>query len=462
VNIRKIEGKTGTSYKITVSDGRGLDGKQIRHYLTWTPDPGMTELRTKKALQTVAADFERKIAQGYVADDHQTFEEYTEYVLSLKTRTGAKYRTIERYRQLLERINPAIGYMKLSDIRPQNLNAFYAELSQEGIRANGTKATAKVDIADLLKKRNIHYSSFAEQANIAPSTVRKIMLREAVTTSTAEKFSAALQIDCKKLFTFENDASPLSNKTILEHHRLISTVLAQAEKEMLIPYNAAHKATPPKLVRKEVECFQPEDVARIRECLKGEPIKWRTITHLLLITGCRRGEIMGLHWDAIDWANQQIEIDCALLYSPIRGVYEDTTKTSTTRFIKLPVETINLLRDYRQSYVELRFKNGDQWHETGYVFVQDNGEPMNPDSITQWLGKFSQRNDLPHINPHKFRHTMASLLYYNGFDSITISKRLGHAKVSTTIDIYSHIIKRADEKAADCIADVVLRPPKQA
>ena len=132
------------------------------------------------------------------------------------------------------------------------------------------------------------------------------------------------------------------------------------------------------------------------------------------------------------------------------------------RIHKLPVETINLLRDYRQWYVELRFKNGDQWHETGYVFVQDNGEPMNPDSITQWLGKFSQRNGLPHINPHKFRHTMASLLYYNGFDSITISKRLGHAKVSTTTDIYSHIIKRADEKAADCIADVVLRPPKQA
>jgi integrase len=57
---------------------------------------------------------------------------------------------------------------------------------------------------------------------------------------------------------------------------------------------------------------------------------------------------------------------------------------------------------------------------------------------------------------------MASLLYYNGFDSITISKRLGHAKVSTTTDIYSHIIKRADEKAADCIADVVLRPPRHA
>ncbi len=56
---------------------------------------------------------------------------------------------------------------------------------------------------------------------------------------------------------------------------------------------------------------------------------------------------------------------------------------------------------------------------------------------------------------------MASILYFNGVDSITISKRLGHAKISTTTDIYSHIMKQADEQAADCIADVMLRPKKQ-
>ena len=87
--------------------------------------------------------------------------------------------------------------------------------------------------------------------------------------------------------------------TSLEHHRLIHTILAQAEKEMLVPYNAADKAFPPKSSRKEVNYFQPEDISRIMDALETEPIKWRAITELLIVTGCRRGEIMGLKWDRV-------------------------------------------------------------------------------------------------------------------------------------------------------------------
>ena len=82
---------------------------------------------------------------------------------------------------------------------------------------------------------------------------------------------------------------------------------------------------------------------------------------------------------------------------------------------------------------------------------------MNPGNITQWLADFSKKYDLPPIHPHKLRHTMASLLISNGTDVLTVSKRLGHAQVSTTTDIYSHKIKEADERAAESIADVVLR-----
>ena len=69
----------------------------------------------------------------------------------------------------------------------------------------------------------------------------------------------------------------------------------------------------------------------------------------------------------------------------------------------------------------------------------------------------AKKHGLPPIHPHKFRHTMASLLISNGTDALTVSKRLGHSKVSTTTDIYSHAIKQADERAAESIADVILR-----
>lgn len=160
---------------------------------------------------------------------------------------------------------------------------------------------------------------------------------------------------------------------------------------MLVPYNAATKATPPKLEKKEAESFQLEEVERIRNCLESEPIKWKTATHLLLITGCRRGEIVGLKWDKVDWENSQIKIDRALLYSADCGIYEDSTKTSTTRFIKLPEETMQLLKEYKRWYTEQRILNADRWQKTNYLFVQEDGKPMNPDSLTDWLGN-SQRS----------------------------------------------------------------------
>ena len=106
----------------------------------------------------------------------------------------------------------------------------------------------------------------------------------------------ALQEPVDKLFIVGKTMEPLSNKTIKEYHRFIRVVLAQAEREMLVPYNAAARATPPKVKRKEVNYFQPEVLAEILKALEEEPLKWRMITHLLIITGCRRGEIMGLKW----------------------------------------------------------------------------------------------------------------------------------------------------------------------
>jgi len=456
-SIQKIERQYGISYKITVTHGRDATGKQKRSSITYVPEPGMTQKQIDREVQKRALDFERKITQGYVIDNKQTFGKYAEYVIDLKERNGAKHRTIVRYRDLMKRINQAIGHLKLTEIRPQHLNAFYKNLSEEGIRASGSTALAKVDLPALLKEKGVTRATVAAAANVAPMTVTAACQGKKISLAKAEAIAKALNKKTEQIFTVEKDTTPLSDKTITEYHRLISTILHQAEKEMLVPYNAASKATPPKLRKKEVNYFQVEEIERIRDALELEPIKWRVATHLLLITGCRRGEIMGLKWSKVDFFNNQIRIDSALLYSRSKGVYEDTTKTSTARYIALPEETMALLKEYSAWYQELQKANGDRWQNTGYLFVQDNGTPMHPDSLTGWLNKFSERHNLPHINPHAFRHTMTSILISKGMDIVSVSKRLGHAKVSTTTDIYSHLIMEADREAGDCLADVILR-----
>lgn len=411
-NIQPRKNKDGKiiSYSIRVHKGRDAYGKQLKPYsMTWVVPEGWTNSRIEKEVQAQAILFEQKCKEGTVADNKQTFEKYALYVIGLKERTGIKHRTIVRYNELLQRINPAVGHIKLSDLRPQHLNAFYEQLSKDGMN----KKTGK----------------------------------------------------------------KLSNKTIIEHHRLIRTILVQAEKEMLVMYNSASKATPPKLERTEANHFEIEDIENILFYSKSESLKWQLALNLLIFTGCRRGEIMGLKWSKVDFKNNQIKISTNLLYAKDRGIYEDTPKTEQSkRTITVPVELMELLKTYKKQYNEHRLALGSKWNSTNFLFTQENGNPMHPDTLTDYCNEFAKKYNklinkenegkkeseklklLPHINPHAFRHTQASLLFFVGADCTTISKRLGHSKVSTTTDIYSHLMQKADETASDTLADVLLRP----
>ena len=455
--IEKYNGKDGVSYRITVYAGFDTKGKRVRHRTNFKPTPGMTSRQIEKAVNKAAMDFERSIEQGFVLDNRQTFAEYAEYILDLKQRTGIKTRTLDRYRDLMIRINPAIGHIKLAELRPQHLNNFYKNLAEPGIRMSGGSAKAKIDLAAWLKRNDLTRGKLAEMAGISSTTAGIAVRGESIKIETAQAIARAMEKKVDSVFKVEKSMNPLADKTILEYHRLISTILAHAEKEMLVPYNAAAKATPPKVTRKDPNYFQPNTVFAILEALESEPLKWQLITHLLIVTGCRRGEIMGLKWEKVDFENRRIKIDRALVNSKSKGVIEESTKTRDVRYLTLPQESMDLLRQHKREQLRLQLLNGDRWIHSGYVFTTDNGDHMYPDSITNWLNDFSKRHGLPHINPHAFRHTVASVLLANGTDIVTVSKQLGHASITTTENFYSHIIEENKAKAAECIADVLIR-----
>lgn len=414
-NIQPRKNKDGKiiSYCIRVHKGRDTNGKQLKPYtMTFFFDEKWSEKKIQAELQKAATLFENECKKGFVADNKQTFERYANYVIDLKERIGVKHRTIVRYKELLERIKPAIGHYKLCDLKPQHLNAFYDQLSKDGInKATGGK---------------------------------------------------------------------LSSKTIIEHHRLIRTILAEAEKELLVPYNAASKATPPKNERKEANYIEIEDIERILFYSLQEPLKKQVALNLLIFTGCRRGEIMGLQWSDIDFKNNLINIKRTSLYSKDRGIYQDTPKTEQSkRSISVPAKVMELLRVYKKEYNTKRLALGTAWTDTGFILVQENGKPMHPDTLTDYCSSFRTKYNniiekenkdrpktnklplLPHINPHAFRHSQASMLILSGLDCATVSKRLGHANISTTTNIYTHILHEADRKASDKLENILLNQNKQ-
>lgn len=462
-SIKKIEGKTGTSFKITVTKGRDSNGKQIRHFKTWTPDRPMTPRQMEKEVQRVALDFEREIDLGFQADNRQTFEQYVNYFIQLREKRGTAKGTIERYHSFMKRIGPIIGHLKLQDIRPQHLNNFYQELEKPGTRdAFLYRATPRINFRDMLKEKGLTERAVIDGSHIAHSTMTRICNGGKVGLKKAEEIAAFLDMKVSDLFTVaqEHNDIPLTATTIRDYHSFICAVLGQAEKEMLIPYNPAKRATPPAAVETAPNYFQPETLARILEALEDEPPKWKTLIHLLVVTGCRRGEIAGLKWEKIDFARKEIKIDRSLQYLASTGAIEGPTKTRNTRYISIPDETVSLLRKYKQWQAEQKLKNGDRWKGEGYLFTQDDGRPIVPGTINGWLNRFARNHGLPHINPHAFRHTAASILISEGVDIVTVSKMLGHANTSMTTDVYSHIIEETKRKATECIADVMLRKKK--
>lgn len=459
-SIKKLEGKTGTSYKITVTKGRDSSGKQIRHFKTWAPDRPMTARQMEKEARRVAYDFEREIEQGYQADNRQTFERYARYVIELKERQGAARHSIRQYNDFMVRLSPAIGHMKLFEIRPQHLNALYKKLEEPGSRHTLDTAVSKVDLKELIAQCGSNQKAFGKMYGVSQKIMQRACHYESIKRTNAEKIAAGLGVKCADLFDITHTDKRLSPNSIRRLHSFVSCVLAQAEKEMLIPYNPAAKASPPAGEEHDPVYYQPEQIAAILEALEQEPIKWRAMINLFIVTGARRGEIMGLKWSKVDFENRQIKIDTSLSFLSGVGIFEGPTKTKNTRYVGLPVETVALLRKYRAWQQEQQLLNGDRWVVSDYVFTRNTGGALNPSSIGVWMEKFAERHGLPHIHPHAFRHSAASIMIAEGVDIVTVSKMLGHANTSMTTDTYSHMIEDAKRGATECIADVMLRKKK--
>ena len=172
------------------------------------------------------------------------------------------------------------------------------------------------------------------------------------------------------------------------------------------------------------------------------------MSYILIDTGCRRGELMGLQWNCVDLDKGIMMIRQALLYTKEKGTYVGPPKTGQPRAICLSPETIGVLKEYRTEQLRQKIRHADIWQDTGFLFTKDDGTPMHPDSITDWLNKFSEENDLPHIHPHAFRHTAASMMIANGVDLVNAAAELGHATASTTLNIYAHQVARARAEAS--------------
>ncbi len=254
----------------------------------------------------------------------------------------------------------------------------------------------------------------------------------------------------------EVNGKPLSPKTVRHVLSLVSDIFAYAVRMGIVRENPCVRVVLPKLVRKEKKIYTVEETVRLMELLRKEPVKYRAFFFLLIYSGCRRGELLGLEWRDVDFANCLISIRRTSCYTPDRGTYTDTTKTEQSkRTLKLPQEVMDILCELRDFQLRQADIFGDKWVESGRLFTKETGEPQHPNTSYHWLEKFCARNGLPFYGLHSFRHLFASLLVGNGVDIVTVSGVLGHSAVSTTSNIYCHMLEDARVRASDTVASAL-------
>lgn len=209
---------------------------------------------------------------------------------------------------------------------------------------------------------------------------------------------------------------------------------------------------------KEIQPYDDQEIKQLLIALQKAPIHWRVMITLALITGLRRGELLGLEWHYIDWETGVISVEQSVSLSPGGDAHVKEPKTKgSRRKVAIPSAMLRELQVYRAHKADEFEKIGDRWQGNGryVVFCHPDGKAFHQERPYLWFREFLKKNGLRYIRFHDLRHTSATLLINQGIYAKVISERLGHGNIGTTMNVYGHVLRTADQSAADKFESVL-------
>jgi integrase len=236
-------------------------------------------------------------------------------------------------------------------------------------------------------------------------------------------------------------------------HRVLHEALQQAVRWQLLARNPAAAVRPPKVERKQMHVLDAVATAEMIEAAR--PYSAFVPVLLGALCGLRRGEIAALRWRNVDLDAGQIAI-VASVEQTKAGCREKETKSGRVRTVALSATVVEELRQHRLKQAEGLLRLGIRRHDDHHVVTQADGAPLQPNSIGHAFMMFLQATGLQRIRFHDLRHSHATQMLAAGVHPKIASERLGHAKVGTTLDLYSHVLPGMQADAAARV-DVAIR-----
>lgn len=247
------------------------------------------------------------------------------------------------------------------------------------------------------------------------------------------------------------------------HHK----ALKYAVKMDLIPFNPADKVERPKKQRYIADYYRQEELERLLEASKDHP--YSLLIQTAAFYGLRRGEVVGLKWDAIDSEQGTISVKRTVTSTIIDGKYQEFEQQSAKT--KSSLRALPLIGSFREYFLQVKEAQelnkqvcGNCYnHEyDGFVFVDELGERMRANYLTSAFLKFLEDHGLRRMRFHDLRHSCASLLLANDVPMKQIQEWLGHSDISTTANIYSHLDYKSKLMSANVMDNVLTLPETEA
>lgn len=249
----------------------------------------------------------------------------------------------------------------------------------------------------------------------------------------------------------------LSPTTVRHHiHAPLRRALEIAVQKGLLNQNPAASVQAPQPEDKEMKTLSGPQVQTLLETAR-ETSRFSSVYHLALLTGMRRGELLGLRWEDVNLSEGRLTVNQTLLQEN-NGIVFSTPKTKgSRRTLRLAPPAVRVLQEQRKRQDALR-QEADEWgnEDRNLVFTANNGNPIRPRDLYKDFKRLLKDADLPDMKFHDLRHTTATLLLEQNEHPKVVQKMLGHESIQTTLDTYSHVSDELQERASERLADAVM------
>ncbi len=299
---------------------------------------------------------------------------------------------------------------------------------------------------------------FCEQKRLSPSTVEGYSgschryIIPALGSLPLQKVTPA-HIERFYTDTLEKGSGrgPVSERTVLHAHRVLHAALRRAVRLRLLAANPCEAVEPPRPKKSEMKALSEAEVVSMMSLLEaeGDELLYGVVVTAVM-TGLRRGEILGLKWTDIDLAGGTLTVRRSLLKisKEKEPILKEPKTARSRRTISLPRRAVDELRTHKTKQARERLMCGAGYRDEDLVFAGPDGSPFDPTKVSQRFLAFRREHGIE-ARFHDLRHTHATLMLKAGEPVKVVADRLGHATAMLTLDTYAHVLPGMDAGAAD-------------